>query len=1449
MGPHKPAMTNTSDHLIPTPNQQRVWFLDQLQPGSPVNNEALLLLLRKSWQPEEIQEALDRLVERHEVLRVRFDDSEGQLRQVIRRDLKIKLQILPWIAPNENLSGEGLFPSSILKEISHSFDLTQGSLLRATLLSRGESDRALLLLGHQGILDKHSIEILAHDLLCILEGKDLPPIESYRDISLSLRQVPTGPNQDADIAWWKEKFQRTSHLELATDYPRPFAPSHRCVNARVTLAGTAISSLKRLAEEEKTTPTIVLLALLRTLLARSTNQLDLVIGLSAPSPHRAGAPLPCGPFSSPLALRLHQDLSSTFRVAVQAEQRTFAEAKAHGDIPFNDILEMLRLERDMTRHPLFQVHLQVSGEDVGQISELQGKAERINLPPVFSMFDLSALFSLQGDVLDGWLSFSADLFRSSTSERMARQFETLLESALSSPNVPLSSLPLLHPNERDKILYEWNRTDAEFPSEALLHELFENQVTLTPDLIAVTSEGESLTYRQLNEKANQLAHYLREQGVGAGSLVGVCQERSLSMIVSLFAILKAGGAYVALDPEYPRDRLDSMIEDAKPTLVLTQVAFLHLFTAARALDISEVWAQIQDQPTTNPERKTTPEDIAYVIFTSGSTGKPKGVMNHHRGICNRIWWMQQTYRLTSEDAVLQKTPFSFDVSVWEFFWPTMAGARLVLCKPGGHRDPDYLVRMINDHQITTLHFVPSMLQIWLDAAGVRDCKSLRRVICSGEALNAELQRKFFETCHGELHNLYGPTEAAVDVTAWQCQREDQGHTVPLGRPISNIQLYILDEYQQPVPVGFPGELFIGGVGVARGYINQPKLTSERFLPDPFRPGSTIYRTGDVCRWREDGVIEYLGRSDFQVKIRGFRIELGEIEQTLLQVPSVSQAAVVAKTIGASKQLVAYLAPAAEKTIRRAEVRDYLHKKLPEYMVPSIIVVLPSLPLSPNGKLDRKALPEPDFSPETRRQESTPRNDIERQLAGIWSGLLGLDSVGIHDNFFELGGHSLLVMQMLFQIRTTFGEQLSVHSIFNAPTISQLSKLLARRSVSNPPPSIRVPPTDLVGDSVLSPVISATNLPPLGDYAPNNILLTGASGFLGAFLAHELLQRPLRKLFCLVRAESTEAARARIQNNLQKRRLWWDGMESRIEAIPADLSKPRFGLDEATFKHLSREVDTILHNGALVDFVRPYVLLKPANVDGTIEILRLATSHRKKPIHFVSTLSVYPPLKEGESRIEREDSDLDFLPERLHGGYAQSKWVGERLCLQARERDLPVNIYRPGIVLGPSGTGNAVDFFHMLVKGCIQLGLAPQLDIHFNLTPADYVAPAIVDILFSSPPTSKAYNFVNPVRLRWQDLLSWLSERGYEFSYCSYVEWIAKLRQNVEQGEENVLASLLYFLAEMPQETLQFPWFHSTETEAALRATPISCPPAEPPLLTHWLLDLQRSGFLPKPLLE
>ncbi|NJO27407.1 MAG: amino acid adenylation domain-containing protein [Richelia sp. SL_2_1] len=537
---------------------------------------------------------------------------------------------------------------------------------------------------------------------------------------------------------------------------------------------------------------------------------------------------------------------------------------------------------------------------------------------------------------------------------------------------------------------------------------------------------------------------MRSHGVRPEVLVGICVERSLDMVIGLLAILKAGGAYVPLDPNYPQERLAYMLEDSQPSVLLTQQYLLESLPShkAQVICINSNWEQITSESTENPASNTTIDNLAYVIYTSGSTGKPKGAMNSHSGICNRLLWMQDTYQLTSADAVLQKTPFSFDVSVWEFFWTLMTGARLVVAQPEGHRDPNYLVNLIRKQRVTTLHFVPSMLQAFLEAEGLEKCQSLVRVIASGEALPAQLQERFFNRLNAQLHNLYGPTEAAVDVTYWQCKKEklSNQNTVPIGQPIANIQIYILDKYLKPVPMGVTGEVYIGGVGVARGYLNRPDLSAEKFIPNPFSTEATrLYKTGDLARYLPSGDIEYIGRIDNQVKVRGFRIELGEIEAVISQYPAVRETVVVVREDSANSQrIVAYVVP-QEQTLVTHELRNFLESKLPNYIVPAAFVILEALPLTPNGKVDRKALPIPELTQVSSSNIVPASTPIENLLAGIWAEVLSIEKVGIDNNFFELGGHSLIATRVISQIRQVFQLELPLRCLFEKPTIAGLAK--------------------------------------------------------------------------------------------------------------------------------------------------------------------------------------------------------------------------------------------------------------------------------------------------------------------------------------------------------------------------------------------------------------------------
>jgi amino acid adenylation domain-containing protein len=792
---------------------------------------------------------------------------------------------------------------------------------------------------------------------------------------------------------------------------------------------------------------MTLLAAFQSLMAKYSGQLDIVVGVPIAGRGREELAGVIGLLANELAVRVDLSGDPAFEEIVARVRDVALDAYEHQDMPFDKLVQELNPERSLSQNPLFQVmfslrnyhreELRLAGLDEAVISVTEAHTAK---------FDLSMYVTQAAEGLSGWIEYNTDLFDSTTIDRMVGHFEVLLEAAVDNPGLRLSELPLLTAAEKRQVLIEFNDTFAEYPRDRPLHRFIEEQVERTPDAPALIFGSTQLSYRELNARANQLAHYLRSLGVGPEALVAVCAERSLEMVIALVAILKAGGAYVPVDPDYPAERLAVMLEDAEPKAVLTLQRLLPILPhhSAKTFCLDSDWPSLADQPTANPVALTTGENAAYVIYTSGSTGKPKGVVNIHSGIVNRLLWMQAAYGLNGGDTVLQKTPYSFDVSVWEFFWPLMTGACLAIARPEGHKDPSYLVDLIVERQITTLHFVPSMLRIFLETAGVERCTSLRRVICSGEALSLDLEERFFEKLGAQLHNLYGPTEAAVDVTYWQCAPHSGRSVVPIGRPIWNTQIYILDPNLQPAPIGVPGELHIGGAGLARGYLKRPELTAEKFIADPFsrQAGARLYKTGDLARVLSDGTIEYLGRIDFQVKIRGFRIELGEIEAVLSQHPDVKECAVIAREAdrGDDKQLVAYLAARDGAELSTAELRKLLLTHVPEYMVPAAFVYLPALPLSSNGKVDRKALPAPDLSSRSAGQVHTaPRTPAEEMLAAIWEDILKLDRVGVEDNFFELGGHSLLATRVVSRIRQAFHTDLPLRDLFEEPTVAGLAK--------------------------------------------------------------------------------------------------------------------------------------------------------------------------------------------------------------------------------------------------------------------------------------------------------------------------------------------------------------------------------------------------------------------------
>jgi amino acid adenylation domain-containing protein/non-ribosomal peptide synthase protein (TIGR01720 family) len=1077
-----PAPIQSAEYPLSV-GQQALWFLAQLSPESTAYNIARALRVKSALDVPALERALQTLVARHASLRALFSSRDGRPFQ--------RAQEQPESGFEEEDAagwGESYLRERLVEKAHTPFDLERGPLLRVHLFKRSGGEYVLLLVTHHIVADFWSLELLLDELCeayaALREGRPakLNPVHAhYRGFVSWQEELLQGPDGERLRRYWLRQLAgELPALDLVTDRPRPPAQTYRGASLSFKLSAGLTRQLKALARSHGATLYTVLLAAFSALLHRYTGQEEILIASPTAGREKAGFAGVIGYFVNPVVIRTHVSRNSSFAAFLDQVRQTALDAFEHQSYPFARLVEDLQPSREQSRPPLFQAMFILQKphllDEQGLSSFALGEAgapiqlNGLTLEPMalerrIAQFDLTLAMAEAGVEMLASLEYNTDLFDAATVERLAGHLQTLLGSIVAAPSARVSELSLLDAQER-RLLSEWNQTYAEFPNGRCLHELIEEQVGRSPEAVAVLFEQEQLTYAELNGRANQLARHLRRLGVGSEVRVGVCLERSLEMVVGLLGILKAGGAYVPLDPEYPRERLALMLDDARlPVLLTTRRLADSLATqAATVVRLDADWPRIAVESRADLDSRATAENVAYVIYTSGSTGRPKGVMNTHRALCNRLHWMQKTYNLTGSDSVLQKTPFSFDVSVWEFFWPLMAGARLVLAPPGAHRDGGALVRLIKERQITVMHFVPAMLRVWLDQPGLERCGSLRMVVCSGEALPFELQERFFARLPAELHNLYGPTEAAIDVTSWKCSREDKRRIVPIGHAIANTQIHILDRQLQPVPVNVPGELHIGGVGLARGYLHRPGLTAEKFIPNPFGEGAgeRLYRTGDLARYLPDGQVEFLGRLDHQVKLRGFRIELGEIEALLSRHEAVREVVVIARgDAGGERQLVAYVVREQSGPKPSASVlRAFLKEKLPDYMLPASFVVLDALPLTASGKVDRRALPAPDGArAESGQALVEARTQTEEVLAGIWSRLLGLERVSIHDNFFELGGHSLLGMQLISRAREALGVELSVRALFDAPTVRAFAAKVeaARAGVPGPasPPLERV----------------------------------------------------------------------------------------------------------------------------------------------------------------------------------------------------------------------------------------------------------------------------------------------------------------------------------------------------------------------------------------------------------
>ncbi|VWD46488.1 non-ribosomal peptide synthetase/type I polyketide synthase [Burkholderia contaminans] len=1014
--------------------QRQLWVLSEIDPeGSLAYNVNTTLELNGRLDEAVMRAAVQSLVDRHEALRTTvMADGSGQ---IVHPSLTLEI---PLIDTEQDAWRE--------QESRQPFDLVNGPLFRAALVRLGSERHLLVMTAHHIICDGSTFGVLLEDLARAYAGA--APADAPLQFRAYLKQLDGqrhSPETKANRDYWLAQCaHQASPLNLPVDYPRPAVKTFHGGRVSLHLDTAAAATLRTAARQNGCTLYMVLLAGFNLFLHRVAGQQAIVTGIPVTGRSVAGSDRLAGYCTHLLPLRSTLPEQATVASFLAGTRQNLLDALEHQDYPFAELVREIGAQRDLNAAPLVSAVFNL--EPVSALPELPGLTVGLVAPLIrHTAFDLNVNVLDAGQALLIDCDYNTDLFDASTVQRFLDIYRTLLTHLADDASAAVAKLPLMSDAERNLMTVEWNRTDTDFGDAAAqpLHRLFEQQVERTPDAVAAVFDDQTLTYAELNLRANRLAHHLIALGVGPDALVGVAMERSLDMSVALLAILKAGGAYVPVDPDYPAERVRFMIDHAQLRWLLTQQHLRDALpeTDARLIVVDSDSLDLDAAATSNPTPALDGDNLAYMIYTSGSTGRPKGALNTHRAITNRILWMQHAYALGADDAVLQKTPFSFDVSVWELFWPLVTGARLVFARPGGQRETDYLVELIERERITTIHFVPSMLRAFLDHPDLdAHCASLRRVVCSGEALPHDLQQRCLERLDAKLYNLYGPTEAAVDVTAWECRRDDPHRIVPIGRPIANTRLYIVDAQMQPTPIGVPGELLIGGTPVGRGYHGEPELSAGKFIADPFsaNPLARLYRTGDLARYRPDGNIEFLGRIDHQIKLRGLRIEPGEIEAALTSHPLVDAAVVALRGVDDGARLVAWLCSSHPEAELVDAVRGHLRQRLPDYMVPAAFVVVSAFEQLPNGKLDRAKLPEPGDG----LDYVAPVNALEAQLTAIWQEVLGHARISTTANFFELGGNSLLATKVVARIRRDLHAKLEIRSLFALPTISSLAKRIA-----------------------------------------------------------------------------------------------------------------------------------------------------------------------------------------------------------------------------------------------------------------------------------------------------------------------------------------------------------------------------------------------------------------------
>ncbi len=1357
---------NAKKYFPLTHSQKSIWYSEKLFPDTSMGNIAATLRISSNVDYSLLEQAINIYLKKNDAVRIRISEIAGEPRQFVSEYSYRKFDLIDF-----NNESYELFKWDE-KQTRTPMKIIESDLFSFVLIKINDHDGGFFVKFHHLISDAWTMSLLGNYVMeyytALKNGDTISDEKKPSFMDYIENNTYSDSNRfQKDKIYWEEKFETWQEV-TALKSRKTGNVSTKARRKTLLIPQKLTAKIHEYCSQQGVSEFSLFLAAISMYINRVTTKEDLVFGTTFLNRSNAKEKDTAGMFANvavPLRFFIKDEMN--FNDFVESVSKEITTVLRHQKYPYDLLLKEVR-EKKGTKDNLFDIVLTYQNSKFTKDQDFEKYITRWH----FNGHQLESLIiNLNDRENDGRLiidyDYMTDLFYATEIEFIHNHLISLLWHALDNPVKNISNLEILSEKEKQKILFKFNDTHADFPMEKTVQQLFEEQVIRTPDNKAVLFRNESLTYRELNEKSNQLAKALREKGVKPDSIVGIMLDRSLEMIISIFAILKAGGAYLPIDPKNPQDRIKYMLDDCGSRILLTtSVQGLKSDLSYLGVDILNLSDEtIYSGDTSNPKHVNISTDLAYVIYTSGSTGNPKGVMIEHRSLVNRINWMQKKYPIDENSVILQKTTYTFDVSVWELIWWSFIGGKVCMLEPEGEKDPVVIIETIIKYDVTTIHFVPSMLSIFLhyleNYRDIEALSSLKQVFASGEALNlqqVEKFNKFLNATNGtELYNLYGPTEAAIDVTSFDCSPKVDLNAVPIGKPIDNTKLYILDKHYNLLPIGIPGELFIGGVGVARGYINKPELTQEKFIQNPYVPEEKLYRTGDLVRWYSQGDIEYLGRIDHQIKIRGFRIELGEIENKLLDHPQIRETVVIGIEENDKKYLCAYYVSEVDIPIR--ELKRFLSTSLPEYMVPSFLLRMDALPLSVNGKLDRKDLPLPIISSsEVQSEYAPPRNSLEQELVKIIQDVLEIETIGIDDSLFDLGGDSLTVMMVFSRIYDrNWG--LTAADFYAYPTIRELSDKISGTVKSN---------NDIKFDD-----IEVMELRPEAEsvgefYKIDNVLLTGATGFLGIHILSELIETTESSIYCLVRGESQLLAEDRLKQTLSFYfgSRYYRLLGKRIFAIKGDVSVKNLGMSQAEYQSLGHKIDTVVHSAAMVKYYGDYGQVEKVNVFGTEVIVDFAQSFDVKLNH-ISTVSVTGNyLVDNPIDSSFSEEDLYIGQNYLGNIYVRSKFEAENIVLKAVKQGLKATIFRMGNLTGRYHDGHfqqniGDNAFYSVIKSIVELGAISEdlLTEEIEFSPVDFCAKAVTGILKTTESDNRIFHIFNHKTISIKQLISIFSNLG------------------------------------------------------------------------------------------